>query len=452
MRNIIIATLLFCFYLAFFTPFTFWETASIGLFFFFFLEFLYRLGNKVVVLDLITISAVFTWLVMPAIFYHVYPQENFLAHHWKRYMPIPSNEYFSFAVPSTVTMIIGLRVPLGKLSVNSNPKIYIDNVKKILLLQPNTGLVLIATGVISSFLDFLSPESLKQVFYLLAHLTYVGFFYVLYSPNKYKRIIVPSIIVLLVAQALATGMFGDMIYMMALMFTLALFGKKISFNRKIFFAVIAFISVIVLQSVKADYRKKSWQEGSGTDPLYFGQLITDRLSDPSLLADPNKLFFVAVRFNQGWLAAYTMKMVPNKHPYANGETIWQSVLASLAPRFLWPDKPIAGGKENLKRFWGYNIKGYSMNIGPEAEGYANFGVTGGIVYMFFYGIFFNLLLSIILKQAEKRPSLILWLPFMFIYVISVETDLLTTMNAIIKTSIFTLIVFRAFKSLFRIEL
>jgi hypothetical protein len=452
MRNIIVVSLLFTFYITFFTPFTFWETISIGLFFFFFLEFLYRLGNKVVVLDLIIISAVFTWLFMPAIFYHVYPKENLLAKHWKRYMPISSIDYFSFAVPSTLTMIVGLRLPLGKLSINRNPQTYIENVKKVLLSQPNTGLILIATGIISSFLNFLSPESLQQVFYLLAHLTYVGFFYVLYSPNKYKRIIVPSVIVLLLAQALATGMFGDMIYMMALMFTLAIFGKKISFNRKLSFALIAFIFVIVLQSVKADYRKRSWQEGSGTDPLYFGELITDKISSPSTLLDPDKLFFVAVRFNQGWLAAYTMKMVPEKHPFANGETIWQSVLASLAPRFLWPDKPISGGKENLKRFWGYNIKGYSMNIGPEAEGYANFGVAGGIIYMFFYGIFFNLLLLIILKQSEKRPSLILWLPFMFIYVISVETDLLTTMNAIIKTSIFTLIVFRAFKTLFRIEL
>src|SRR5580704_5627344 len=146
-RNIIFASFLFCSYLAFFTAFSSWETISIGLFFYFFLELLYRLGNRVVVLDLIIISALFTWLVMPAIFYHVYPKENLLARHWKKFMPISSNDYFSFAVPSTITMIIGLRIPLGKLSINRNPKTYIDSVKNRLMSQPNTGLILIATGV-----------------------------------------------------------------------------------------------------------------------------------------------------------------------------------------------------------------------------------------------------------------------------------------------------------------
>jgi hypothetical protein len=452
MRYIIIFSALLCFYLSFYTTFTFWEVLSVGLFFYFLLEFLYRIGQRVVVLDLIIISAIFTWLFMPVIFYHVYTKENYLAHLWVKYMPVSSNDYFSFAVPGTLCMILGLRIPLGKLSINNNPKVYMQNVKELLSLKPNTGLVLIATGLVSSFLRFLTPASLEQIFYLMSHLTYVGFFYVMYSPNKYKRIIVISVIILLIGQALATGMFGEMVYMMALMFTLAIFGIKISYRRKLFFTIFAFLFVIILQSVKEDYRKKSWLEGSGTDPVYFAELITDRITDPSLIANPDKLFFIAVRFNQGWLAANTMKMVPAKHPFADGETIWQSILASIVPRFLWPDKPEAGGKANLKRFWGYNIKGYSMNIGPEGEAYANFGVTGGIIYMFFYGVFFNLLLSIILNLASKRPTLILWLPFLFLYVISVETDLLTTMNAIIKTSVFTLIIFRLFKSLFKIDL
>ena len=98
--------------------------------------------------------------------------------------------------------------------------------------------------------------------------------------------------------------------------------------------------------------------------------------------------------NQGWLVAMTMKKVPDKFDFAYGETIWQSVAAAIVPRFIWPDKPEAGGKANLKRFWGYNLVGFSMNIGPFGEGYANFDKIGGIIYMFFYGLFFNFLLSL----------------------------------------------------------
>ena len=181
-------------------------------------------------------------------------------------------------------------------------------------------------------------------------------------------------------------------------------------------------------------------------------MISDKVTNPSSLFDADQFFFIGVRFNQGWLVAKTIEYVPNKFPYGNGETIWQSVLASFVPRFLWPDKPEAGGKDNLKRFWGYDLVGYSMNIGPSGEAYANFGIVGGSVYMFFYGLFFNLLLVIVLKQAEKRPTVILWLPFLFIYAISVETDLLTTMNSLVKASFFTFIMFRFFKTIFKEDL
>jgi hypothetical protein len=434
------------------TSVTWWETASIWLFSFFLLQFLYRVGIKIVVLDLIIISAILSWLIMPVVFYHFYTIENPLAKIWLRYMPISSDDYFSFAVPSTVCMIVGLRFPLANLKLNKQPALYIQNVKRILFSRSKTGIILIWIGLISSLLNFMAPAGLKQVFYLMAHLTFVGFFYVLYSPNKYKKVILTFIILLLIGQALAQGMFGEMIYMSALMFPLTIFGRKISYQRKLFITILGFFVIFMIQSVKGDYRKRSWLEGAGSDPLYFAQLIADRITNPSSLFDADQFFFTGVRFNQGWLVAKTMQYVPNKYPYGNGETIWQSVLASFVPRFLWPDKPEAGGKDNLKRFWGYDLVGYSMNIGPSGEAYANFGITGGCVYMFFYGLFFNLLLVIVLKQAEKRPTVILWLPFLFVYAISVETDLLTTMNALMKASFFTFIMFKLFKSIFKEEL
>jgi hypothetical protein len=122
----------------------------------------------------------------------------------------------------------------------------------------------------------------------------------------------------------------------------------------------------------------------------------------------------------------------------------EAMAASIVPRFLWPDKPEAGGKANLKRFWGFNLVGFSTNIGTLGEAYANFDRIGGIVYLFFYGLIFNLGLSLILKRSERRPTLILWLPFLFFTAIAVETDLLTTMGALVKSAIFAWIVFAFF--------
>jgi hypothetical protein len=446
-----VAFLVFIFCLAM-SALSLWECIALSISLYFFFVFLDDLGKKIVIMDLAIMMGLLTCLVVPIVFYHSYTKENYLARLWVKYMPISSSDYFSFVVPAMITMILGLHLPLGKLKINSNPEVYIENVKKYLATRPRLGLILIGVGVTASLLDFLAPGDLVQVFYLIAHLTYVGVFYVVYSPSKQKRFIVPFVISLMFGQAIITGMFGDLINMMACSVVLILLGKKLSFRKKLALAFSGFFFIILIQSIKMDYRNKIFQEQNGADPIYFASLIADKIADPSTAFEPGPLFGIAVRLNQGWLVATTMDRVPRRYPFAYGETIWQSVGAAVMPRFLWPDKPEAGGKANLKRFWGYNIKGYSMNIGPLGEAYGNFNVGGGIIYMFFYGIFFNLLLTGIIKLAEKRPTLILWLPFLFFYTITMETDLLTTMGSLIKAVLFTWIVFRVFKTGFRIDL
>jgi hypothetical protein len=430
-----------------------WESLSICLFVYFLLDFLAGLGNRIVILDLSLIIASLTCLLLPVIFYHTYTVTNPLAKLWAKYMPIPSDEYFSFAVPSVIAMAIGYRIPVVRLKYSSNPKRYLDNVKEYLADKPKLGLILIGVGVGSGIVGLVMPAILKEVFFLSSHLTFVGVFYVIYSPRKNKRNVIIFVLTLMLGQTIATGMFGEMVNMLACSVVLILLGRKISFPLKLGIAVAGVFFLLVLQAVKIDYRKRTWHEDTGADPFYFGQLITEKTTDPSALFDnPNKLFFVAVRANQGWLVARTMYSVPNRFPFANGETIWESVAAAIVPRLLWPDKPESGGKANLKRFWGYNLSGFSMNIGPMGEAYANFGAFGGIIYMFFYGLFFNVMMSIILKKAERRPSLVLWIPFLFFYAIGVETDLLTTMGSLIKGVMFTAIVFWVFRARFNIKL
>jgi hypothetical protein len=428
------------------------ENIAIWISIYFLLDFLDNLGKKIVIMDLATNLAGLTCLVVPVIFYHVYTRDNPLARLWVKYMRVDSDVYFSFMVPAVIAMALAFRIPLGRLDFNKSPSKYIDNVKLILQQKSSLGLILIGTGFVSGLLDFLAPESLQQVFYFLAHLTYVGAFYVIYSPNKRKKTIVPLVLLLMILQTLATGMFGDFVLMLVCSLVLIMVGKNIPFYKKFLVMIAGLFFILILQSVKSDYRKRVWGSGGGADPTYYASLVTERITNPSTILDPEKLFFVGVRMNQGWLIANTMYYVPAKYDFAHGETIWQSIAASIVPRFLWPDKPEAGGKANLLRFWGATITGFSMNIGPFGEGYANYDVTGGIVFMFFYGLFFNLILSYLIKLAEKRPTLILWIPFLFFYAIGVETDLLTTMGSLLKGLVFTWLIFKVFKIAFRIDL
>lgn len=450
--SISIFSILFFFAVFFAGSLSVWENLSVSLFVYFFLMFLYNLGSKIVLLDLMILLAFLTCLLMPVLFYHVYTKENPIALLWDKYMPISSDEYFSFALPGVLMLILGLKFPLGKLKAKSNPTIYLENVKDYLNNNPKLGLYLVATGVISGLLKFLAPEGLREVFFLMAHLVFVGVFYIFYSPNKNKRKILIGAIFLMLGESLLTGMFGELIFVSACATVLVLLGTKIRFRKKLIFALLGIFIIVLLQSVKGEYRERTWFVEGGSDPIYFAQLVVEKITTPSSMLDPMPMFVTSVRLNQGWLVAYTMKMVPDKHPFGNGGPLLDAVYASVIPRFLWPDKPEAGGKANLKRFWGFDLIGWSTNIGTLGEAYANFDRTGGLIYMFVYGLFFNFMLSRILKMAEKRPTIILWLPFLFFSVVNVETDLLSTMGALVKSIIFAWLVFKAFETAANLKL
>ena len=59
----------------------------------------------------------------------------------------------------------------------------------------------------------------------------------------------------------------------------------------------------------------------------------------------NQFGNIVVRINQGWIIAKVMDNVPSREPYANGETVKNAIIASIFPRFVDPDKAIAGGHE-----------------------------------------------------------------------------------------------------------
>lgn len=151
---------------------------------------------------------------------------------------------------------------------------------------------------------------------------------------------------------------------------------------------------------------------------------------------------MATRMNQGFLIARTMDYVPRQEPFANGETILTAFAAAIAPRFLWPDKPEAGGRDMVCRFLGdcHTLK-YSYNLGQLGEGYANFGVIGGCIFMFFYGWMIRVFYTLIANMCVKRHTLVLWIPLIFFASLSLETDFMSFLNSFTKAFIFTLAMF-----------
>ncbi|HMP85654.1 MAG TPA: hypothetical protein PKE63_00155 [Lacibacter sp.] len=416
-----------------------YEVISLFLASYFLLNFIDSIGKTYNVLDIPVLLGLFQLLLMPMVVYRVYNNEYFVQDLYYD-MSVSEEMYYSFMLPAILMMIAGMKLQLkrGNWQTNSIQRA-LQSSKEYLKGRSNLGMLLMIVGFVSGFLEIFIPGELKYVAYLFGKLLFVGVFYILFSDFKSKQIYLAAGIGALLLQALVQGMFGELIFTLLLGALLYLLGKKISFGTKMVIAIVGATFVLLLQSIKAEYRAVAWY-GKGaeeqTNTQAFFSLLGKRIQDPSMFFDRYTMFPTVNRFNQGMIQGKVMAYVPDQRPYAGGSTIFTSLAASFIPRLLWPDKPMAGGHWNMEFFTGFIVEGYSMNVGPFGESYGNFGATGGILFMFLYGLFFNVAIFALLRLSKKRPTLILWFPILFLNSIQVETDILMTVNSLIKNSIF----------------
>jgi hypothetical protein len=212
--------------------------------------------------------------------------------------------------------------------------------------------------------------------------------------------------------------------------------------------------ILSIQSIKTEYRRLTWYGGGGdrNQTEIFTTLLFDKMTAPEQIFTMEGFMPVVVRMNQGMIVSRVMGYIPEKKPFADGETILNSTFSTFVPRIFWPDKPIAGGKYNMQRFTGMEVEGYSMNVGVIGEAYGNFGKNGGVVFMFVYGVFFNLVFYFLIGLLKKNPTLILWVPFIFVNAVQAETDTLMTINSTIKNILFVGLLYWSFKRYLKIKL
>ncbi|MBX9782820.1 MAG: hypothetical protein K2X48_05915 [Chitinophagaceae bacterium] len=433
--------------------FSAYEIVSVGIAVYMAISFIDSIGKGYNLFDITILLAVFQCLIMPMIVYRFY-NNDYIVIALKYDMGISSEEYFSFVLPAIISMILGLKLPLNR-HLNA-AKILRESIYKsqqYLKGKGNLGVLLIIIGTVSGALQIFIPGELKYIAYLFGKLLYVGVIYTFFSDAKNRKAFLLGGIVMIFAQALAQGMFGELVFTLMLGAMLILLGKKMSDGAKFGLTTAGFICIILLQSVKGDYRAVTWYgKGDANETGTFFSLILNRLSNPDKFFNLYEMFPTVNRFNQGLIISKVFVHVPQNEPFAEGETIFTTLAASFVPRILWPDKPKSGGHENMERFTGYKIEGYSMNISPIGEAYANFDKTGGIIFMFFYGLFFNVMLYMLVLLSRKTPTIVLWFPILFLNSIQIETDVLMCVNSLIKNLVFIAFCYWAADRLLRLKL
>lgn len=418
------------------------------LLFYFLFDFIYSLGRSLRILDLPILLSIFQLLIMPAIIYYQFNDDPYVRA-LQYNMSQPRDVYFGFMVPSVIALIIGLKVPLGldtlRLYAAESYRETVVQIKKSLIGKEKVGIILIVIGFLFGALSRVLPAGLGYFNFLFSKLTFVGILYVYFSDSHNKTKYLAGGILLALAQSLISGLFGDLIYLTALSTLIILLGKNINVGKSFVFCILGFLFVVVIQTIKTEYRVRTWGDPSVSKVDAFVSVATDKVVNFENNFTVQGMFPIIVRFNQGMLVDKTMNYVPSVTPYQDGRTIWLSLLAAFIPRYVWPDKPEAGGHANMILFTGLEIEGYSMNVGPYGEAWGNFGKNGGIVYLFFYGLFFNFVFYTLIKKIQKHPTLLLWVPYLFLNSIQVETDTLMTVNTIIKGALFIWGFFFVFK-------
>jgi len=318
----------------------------------------------------------------------------------------------------------GLYVKLTKLVYRPDFRSSVDHYQK--------GTILIILGFLFEFLPWFGFLG-----YLLAGLKYIGAFYMVLTPNRKRYYWIALVFgYLFLVRTLGSGMFHEM-----LLWTCFLLILVFYFNRKSFlfrFGVIAsgFFFVFIIQLVKPDYRAQ--METNNSKYKLFFNLVSSKLLGDQPLFSNEVIANNVVRLNQGWIISNVMDNIPAHRPYANGQTVKDAIVASIFPRFVFPDKPMAGGRANMQNYAGITLnENTSMDISQVGEAYANFGVIGGIIMMFFLGFFSNLVITFVERKCQKYPELILWLPLLYLQVVKAETSLVTVLNHLVKAGLVT---------------
>lgn len=401
-----------------------------------------KMGKGIVWRESCAIIYAVTCLLMPLIGYSYYTINNQMAKTWVRYMPIPENVYFDFALPAISIFCFALTLPLGIRKFADEGvtlKDTIGRIKNQLRTQKNLGIQIMIVGILSGAITNKLPGALQFISTLFFFASFAGLLLVYFAPDfKRKKLLIASFLLFIMYSALSSGMFTIVAYMGITLYSFFLLKSNPSIFRKIIIFLFAMVFIIVLQNTKIAFRQYTWHSNySGSKVELFSKIFFENIQKGDVLIEKNTFFIIYVRANQGYNVGLVMRRIPSFQRHDNGTNLLTAFASAFVPRVLWPDKPEAGGKFNMKYYAGWEIRGWSTNIGPLGEAYGAFGVSGGILYMLVLGFVIRWAFWYVFKIARKRPIILCWLPVIFFQIVSsAETDSLQIFNSLMKVAVF----------------
>jgi hypothetical protein len=345
-------------------------------------------------------------------------------------MQVPEVAYFSYALPAVLLFIIGLHLRAGNFA---GEVVDLDSLKKFNDRNPNLAFILIGIGFVSSIISPIFPSEVSLILYLLGGFKFIGAFLLILGGKKMKSWLIIVIFSSIITSSLSEGMFHDLLTW--IIFTGFIVALRIRPNvlTKVLFTVAFVILAILIQQLKGAYRSAlgSGKEG-GVET--FVQ-VYERQNDRGIFS-LGGLAPSAVRINQGFILTHVMKTVPTKVPYSEGTELGQVIEAAVLPRIIAPNKLVAGDRQLFNKYTGLQVReGTSMGLGSMSDGYINFGVLGGCVFMFALGLLYSEVLILFQKVSITFSIAILFTALVFYHPIRPDNELQTVLGHLVKSCV-----------------
>ena len=348
-------------------------------------------------------------------------------------MAVPAEVYFPLALPGVFAICIAWFLPLPGIPDRELLR------ERLVAVISHWGADIRINGVLAFLVLFgyygapvVLPGAFQFLGAVLRSLLYLLFIIPLFNRDMPGRWVVWSgASALLIYELLHSSMFGDLVGLLVILLFYGVFIRQWRVGRLLVLQLVFGALLYWLISFKYEYRRfVSGHPDFSARVGYFLQSGAQHLQHP---VSPKIIDVVVSRLNQGQIMSQIFAYVPAKQSFVNGETIKNACLGAFVPRLFWPDKPKAGGVENIRRFMGIEGLHYSINLGIVGEAYVNYGAR----YLFWlslmcYVLFFRILYVILLHYSAGAPYLLLLLPLVFFIVNFVEKDFGIALNHVVK--------------------
>lgn len=357
--------------------------------------------------------------------------------------------------PAILFFLVGLELAYDEKKVQLTISKFKEGI--LHLKMNNAAYTLIILGVGGITMINIVPQAFKFVMFIVFLLFFPGSLYLYFKPNSSridKGILVVAVLWIIISAIIST-MFTIIAYLgMTIIATLAI-KFKISFFKKLFIFLLLTIFLMNIQYTKMYVRNEIYHGSKSTTNELFLKgylrnfvIIIENISTDKENYSTDILFPIYVRINQGRLTSFVLNKFSDEKKIDMGERLFKTILSSFIPRLFWPNKPEAGGKVNVKYYADLTTEKASMNVGPPGEAFGSFGLYGGVLYMFIFGLAISSAFMIYINISYKTPIMILWIPIVFYQsMYSMETDTMQAFNSIIKISLFIFILFKIRPSL-----